>query len=89
MNKSAFLCLCLAAIGFCSAISVAYSKHLSQRAYFELSSIQQSIDALAIQWSRLQIEESTFSEHGRVERTARERLGMELPGLAASVMIVR
>lgn len=78
-----------AALCFCTAIAVAYSKHLSRQAYVELSRNQRTINALDVQWSQLQIEESTFSEHGLVERTASERLGMVYPGLDGSVMIVR
>ncbi len=89
MNSTASLVILMAALCFCSSIAVAYSKHLSVKAYGELSLNQQIIDALDVQWSQLQIEESTFSEYGRVERTARDRLDMSFPGLDGSVMIVR
>ncbi len=89
MTRYAVMSVLVAALCFCSAIAVAYSKHLSRQAYVELSRNQRTIDALDVQWSQLQIEESTFSEHGLVERIARERLGMVYPGLDGSVMIVR
>ena len=89
MNKVTAMTALLAALCFCSAIAVAYSKHLSRQAYVELSRNQRTLDALDVQWSQLQIEESTFSEHGLVESTARKRLGMVFPGLDGSVMIVR
>lgn len=79
----------LAALNVSSALFVVYTKHLSRQAYSEISSNQSMIDELEVQWSQLQIEEGTFSEHGRVERTARGRLGMLTPGLADSVMIAR
>jgi len=89
MSKLSTLSAMVAALCFCTAIAVAYSKHLSRQAYVELSRNQRTLDALDVQWSQLQIEESTFSEHGLVERTARDGLGMTYPGIDGSVMIVR
>ena len=89
MSTSSITAALLAALCFCTAIAVVYSKHLSRQAYAEISRNQRAIDELDVQWSQLQIEESTFSEHGRVERTAHDRLGMSFPGLEGSVMIVR
>jgi cell division protein FtsL len=89
MNRLAFMIVLTAALCFCSAMAVAYSTFLSRQSYRLLSETQKTLDALDVQWSQLQIEESTFSEHGRVERTARERLGMSYPELDATVMIVR
>ena len=89
MTSSSLASLCLAALCFCSAIGVVYSKHLSRQAYAEISRDQRAIDELDVQWSQLQIEESTFSEHGRIETKAREELGMSFPGLDGSIMIVR
>jgi len=79
----------LAALCGSTAVAVVYSKHLSRQAYADISVDQKAIDELDVQWSQLQIEESTFSEHGLVERTAEERLGMVFPGLDGSVMISR
>lgn len=89
MSRYAIGSAVLAALCFCTAILIAYSKHLSIQAYVELSRNQRTINALDVQWSQLQIEESTFSEHGLVERIATDRLGMVFPGLDGSVMIVR
>lgn len=89
MSRYAFMSALVAGACFCSAIAVVYSKHLSIQAYVELSRNNRTINALDVQWSQLQIEESTFSEHGLVERTATNRLGMVFPGLDGSVMIAR
>lgn len=89
MNKTACLAIVCTALCFCTALAVVYSKHLSRQRYAELSEYQQVLDDLDIRWSQLQIEESTFSEHGLVERTARDRLRMSFPGLEGSMMIVR
>ena len=89
MTHSSLIAFCLAALCFCSAIAVVYSKHLSRQAYAEISRDQKVIDELDIQWSQLQIEESTFSEYGRIESKAREELDMSVPKLDGSIMIVR
>jgi len=89
MNHLTFFIVALAAINVCSAVAVVYTKHLSRQRYAEISQIQQTKDELDVQWSQLQIEESTFSEHGLVDRTARDRLGMVLPGHKGSIMITR
>lgn len=89
MNKMALMIIVLTALNVCSAVAVVFTKHLSRERYSEISRHQQMIDELDVQWSQLQIEESTFSEHGLVERTARDRLGMELPEQRDTVMIAR
>ena len=89
MSGSVVTAVLLAALATCSAVGVVYTQHLSREAYAEISANRRDIDELDVQWSRLQIEQSTFSGHERIERTARQALGMRLPGLEGSVMIVR
>ncbi len=79
----------LAAVNVCSAVGVIYLKHLSRLRYIEISQHQAVIDELDVEWSRLQIEESTFSEHRLLERIATERLDMSFPDLAETVMVTR
>lgn len=73
----------------CTAVAVVYTKHLSRAAWAEISASRSVIDNLSVEWSRLQIEESTFSDHGRVERAASDRLGMVYPDFADARLIVR
>ena len=89
MNMTVFSALVLAALCFCTSPGVVFSKHLSREAHAEISRNRLLIDELDVQWSQLQIEESTFSEFGLIERQARERLDMVFPGLEGSVMVVR
>lgn len=86
-DRVAMINLLLAVLCACSAVAVVYSTHLSRASYMEKSANQRFIDDLDMQWSRLQIEEGTFSEHGRIERAARQELHMEVPGLQDSIMI--
>lgn len=89
MNKLIGVIVFLATVNVCSAMVVVYLKHLSRLKNIELSEYQASIDDLDVQWSQLQIEESTFSEHGLIERAAAEKLDMVFPRLSETVMIER
>ncbi len=71
-----------------SALGVVSSTHQSRKLFIELQALQAQCDKLDIEWGRLQLEQSTWATHGRVERLARERLDMHLP-TTESAMIVR
>lgn len=62
-----------------SAVAVVYSKHQSRKLFVELQALYQQIDELDIEWGRLQLEQSTWSSHGRIEGIARKKLNMTLP----------
>jgi len=89
MNSYVLSALVLAALCFCSALGVVFTTHLTREAHADINQTRKVIDELDIQWSQLQIELSTFSEHSLVEKQARERLNMVFPGLAGSVMMTR
>ncbi len=64
---------------FISAQGVVYTKHVSRRLYMELQGLQTARDNLEMEWQKLQLEQSTWATHPRVERQARGRLDMQLP----------
>jgi cell division protein FtsL len=70
-----------------SAIAVVYSKHQSRKLFVELQGLKTQRDELEIEWGRLQLEQSTWATHGRIERLARERLRMRLPPAQSSVLV--
>ncbi|WJW76851.1 cell division protein FtsL [Thiohalobacter sp. IOR34] len=71
-----------------SAIGVVYAKHRSRTLFVELQGLQAERDALNIEWGQLQLEQSTWATHGRIEDLARSRLGMVIPA-PEQVVIVR
>lgn len=71
-----------------SAIGVVFSTHQSRKLFTELQAVQTQRDKLDIEWGRLQLEQSTWATHGRIEKLARERLDMRLP-TTESAEIVR
>ncbi|HUO82679.1 MAG TPA: cell division protein FtsL [Gammaproteobacteria bacterium] len=70
-----------------SGIACVYAKHESRKLFVELQRLEAARDELNIDWGRLQIEQSTWSTHGRVEALAREQLDMSTPGPAELVVV--
>lgn len=62
-----------------SALTVIYVKHRSQVLFAELRSIQKQQDQQAIEWGRLQLQNTTLATHSNVESRARKDLKMQLP----------
>lgn len=62
-----------------SAIMLVYSKHQSRKLFVELQSMKHQVNELDTEWGQLQLEQSAWSGHGRIERVARERLSMVMP----------
>ncbi len=71
-----------------SATGVVYAKYSSRRHFVELESIRAKRDAADVEWGRLQLEQSTWATHGRVEMIAREKLNMRIP-LVEEVKVIR
>ena len=70
-----------------SALGVVFSTHQSRKLFTELQTVQAQCDKLDIEWGRLQLEQSTWATHGRVEKLARERLDMRLPTTESAVIV--
>ncbi|HHO58909.1 MAG TPA: cell division protein FtsL [Thiotrichales bacterium] len=71
-----------------SALLLIYSKHQSRKLFVELQQLKHEVDALNTEWSQLQLEQSAWSGHGRVERKARKELSMVVPA-SDEVIFVR
>jgi len=70
-----------------SAISVVYSQHSNRKLFVELQQVNKNIDNLNIEWGKLQLEEGAWSDHGRIEKVARTKLNMLLPGINSVVYL--
>jgi cell division protein FtsL len=57
--------------------------------FAELEELKRETDRLEIDWGRLQIEQSTFATHPRVETLARERLALAPPRETQIVILAR
>ena len=59
-----------------SALAVIHAKHRNRMLYVELRELQSVRDDLNVDWGRLQLEQSTWATHGRIEKIARQKLNM-------------
>ena len=71
-----------------SALAVVYAKHQARGLFVELQQLERTQDRLDTEWGQLQLEESTWATHGRIESLARSQLEMEIPE-PDSLVIVR
>jgi cell division protein FtsL len=62
-----------------SSLGVIYAKHEARSRFNELQKLTEQRDDLDIEWGQLQLEQSTWATHGRVERVARDDLHMVIP----------
>ena len=62
-----------------SALGVVYSKQEARNRFNDLQRLTGARDDLDIEWGQLQLEQSTWATHGRVERVAHDDLGMVTP----------
>ncbi len=62
-----------------SAIAVVRARHEARTLFVQLERLSAERDKLNIEWSQLQLEQGAWSNHGFVERVARERMHMYTP----------
>ncbi|MDG2107258.1 MAG: cell division protein FtsL [Woeseiaceae bacterium] len=56
-----------------------YTKHESRKLFIELEGLTHERDELNIEWGQLQIEQSTWATHARIERVATGDLSLVRP----------
>ncbi len=69
-----------------TALAVVSAQHRARKLFSELEREQEKSRQFEIEWGQLQLEQSTWAAHGRVEKIARAKLGMSLPGADRSVV---
>ncbi len=77
----------LLAVVIC-ALAVVTSQHEARRAFTALQQAQQQQRKLEVEWGQLQLEQSTWARHARVEKIATEQLSMQLPNANQMHVIV-
>jgi cell division protein FtsL len=83
------LLMILAVVCVISAIALVYTKHESRNLFVELEQLTTERDALNIEWGQLQIEQSTWATHARIERVALEELDLVRPKSTEIYLIER
>lgn len=69
----------LISIAVASALGVVASQHQARQIFSELEREQARARQLEVEWGQLQLEQSTWAAHARVEMIARDRLGLQAP----------
>ena len=68
-----------AAVCVVSAMALVYTKHESRKLFVELEQLTNERDELNIEWGQLQIEQSTWATHARIEQVAADDLQLTRP----------
>lgn len=87
-GRAVGLCGVLAVLVIASAVTCVYARHETRSQFTQLQSLITQRDALEVDWGRLQIEQSTWSTHARVERLARKQMRMRNP-TPGEILVVR
>ena len=74
-----FLILVFAAVCVMSALALVYTKHESRTLFIELQGLSQERDDLNIEYGQLQIEQSMWATHSRIEKVANDDLALIRP----------
>ncbi len=72
-----------------SALALVYTKHESRKLFVELEQLTLERDELNIEWGQLQIEQSTWATHARIEKVALEELALTRPDSTEIYVIER
>lgn len=62
-----------------SALAVVSTNHRARKLITEFEREQERMRALDVEWGQLQLEQSTWATHARIEQIARDKLGMHAP----------
>ena len=79
--------LVLIAIVLASALGAVASQHKARKLFTEMEREQERMRSLEVEWGQLQLEQSTWASHARIEKVARDRLRMK-PPVAGQVLAV-
>jgi cell division protein FtsL len=71
--------LILILIALTCALSAVSANHRARKIFTELEATQKRMRDLEVEWGQLQLEQSTLAAHVRIEKAAREKLGMRPP----------
>jgi cell division protein FtsL len=61
------------------ALALVSSQHNARRLFTELEKEQESAKQIDVEWGQLQLEQSTWAMHARIEKIAAQTLRMRIP----------
>lgn len=80
--------LTLAACVVASGVWIVGVEHRSRQLFIQAEGLSRELDRLQIEWGQLQIEQSAFGTHSRIEALARQQLRLTEPSDNQLVVVV-
>jgi cell division protein FtsL len=77
----------LVTLAVISALGVVASQHQSRKLHTALERETARMQQLEVEWGQLQLEQSTWAAHVRIEKIARQRLQMQAPTIGQILVI--
>ena len=77
----------LVTLALLSALGVVAAQHQSRKLHTALERETSHMQQLEVEWGQLQLEQSTWAAHVRIEKIARQRLHMGAPGIEQILVI--
>ena len=87
MSRQVIAVLVLGVAVLLTAYGVVISKQETRQQFQQLVALQDKRDELDIEWGQLQLEQSAWATHGRIESEARHILQMKLPRVGDAVLV--
>jgi cell division protein FtsL len=63
------------------ALGVVTSQHKARKLFVELQKEQEAAKQMDVEWGQLQLEQSTWAMHARIEKIAAKYLQMQVPAV--------
>ena len=89
MKGQVIAMLILTGLVLVSAFAVIDAKHESRKRFAQLQALEKERDKMDVEWGQLQLEQSTWATHSRVEQIARKQLQMVIPDTKSIVIVKR
>jgi cell division protein FtsL len=70
------------------ALGLVTAQHQARKLFADMEQEQERAKQLDVEWGQLQLEQSTWAMHARVEKIARERLRMSVPDAKRTQMVM-
>lgn len=79
--------LVLFAVLIACALAVVTSQHKARKLYVELQQEQELEKRYEVEWGQLQLEQSTWAMHSRIEKVAAQHLRMRTPAAGRTQVV--
>jgi len=88
-HQSMLLVFVFAVVCVLGGMALVYTKHEARKLFVELEGLTHERDELNIEWGQLQIEQSTWAQHARIEQVATKDLSLTRPATSDIFVIER